>query len=116
VKVLAPGNSGITLLAEWMVRVKVIKARIDGQVFILSPDQDFVALREEIITAIRAGSDFVEFQTVGRENIFVLVTPNLPVRFETIDRSENQMDEWEQNPPPIDVRNYDEPYSDAPRS
>jgi hypothetical protein len=96
------------------VPVKVIKARIDGQVFILSPDQDFEALRGSIITAIRAGSDFVEFQTVGRENIFVLVTPNLPVRFEIIERSEDQMDEWEHNPPPIDIVNYDEPYSNTP--
>jgi hypothetical protein len=94
--------------------VRVITARIDGQIFILSPDQDFQALKEEIVAAIRAGSDFVEFDTLGREKIFVLVTPNLPVRFETQERSEEQVEEWEHNPPPIDVSDYDDSFAEYP--
>ena len=82
--------------------MKVNKVRVDGQMFILDPGQDVRELQERIIEAVRQGAGFVEFQTVGRATITVLVMPGVPVRFEVIDRSEEQLTEWEARPPRIE--------------
>ena len=88
--------------------MQIHKVHIDGQTFILTAGQDISALKSRIIDALRGGAGFVEFETVGRGTVAVLVTPNLPVRFETIDRTEDQVSAWEEHPPTIeDSRNYD---------
>jgi hypothetical protein len=61
-----------------------------------------------IVAAVREGSDFVELATVGHGTISLLVTPNLPVRFETIQRTEKQLVELEEDPPPIDSSAFSE--------
>lgn len=83
--------------------MNIIQARIDGQRFFLSEDHDLTALKQQIVTAVREGADFVEFESIGRGSISVLITPTIPVRFETISRTDEQVDEWEHNPPPIDT-------------
>jgi hypothetical protein len=90
--------------------MKTSKSHIDGQMFILEPGEDIVELKRQIVEAARNGADFVDFQTIGRGTISVLITPNLPVRFEVVEESAEQFAAWEQNPPSIDG-NSDEHYA-----
>jgi len=80
----------------------ISKVRFDGQMFLLDPEQKVDETKAAIVTAVRDGSDFVDFATIGHGTISLLVTPNLPIRFEVIERSEEQIEELEANPPPID--------------
>ncbi|WP_019182031.1 hypothetical protein [Microbacterium yannicii] len=80
----------------------VNKVRFDGQTFLLDPSQDVEQTKREIVAAVREGSDFVEFHTVGHGVISLLVTPTLPVRFEVIERSAEQLEAFEINPLPFD--------------
>lgn len=82
--------------------MEVVRARVDGQMFILDPEQDVADLQRRIIDAVQQGAGFVDFQTVGRSAISVMITPYIGVRFETIERSSEQMEEWEFNPPRIE--------------
>jgi hypothetical protein len=78
------------------------KVHVDGQTFILAADQNVAALKQEIVAALGGGrSAFVDFATVGLGLISVLITPHLPIRFETIERTEEQMLEWEAYPPAV---------------
>ena len=82
--------------------MKINKVHVDGQTFILAAGEDVPALKEQIVAACTNGrSAFVDFESVGLGLISVLITPNLPVRFETIERSEEQMQEWETYPPAV---------------
>jgi hypothetical protein len=83
--------------------MQIVKARVDGQIFILAAGYDIAELKASIVLAAREGADFVEFSTVGHGLVSVLITSTIPVRFETIDRTEEQMEQWADNPPPIDV-------------
>ena len=76
--------------------------RFDGQTFLLDPSQSVEDTKREIVTAVREGADFVEFHTVGHGTIALLVTPNMPVRFETIERTEQELERLEAEPPPLD--------------
>ena len=82
--------------------MKVNKVRVDGQMFILDPSQDVQVLQDRIIEAVQQGAGFVRFETIGRATITVLVTPAVAVRFEVIDRTEEQVNEWEARPPGIE--------------
>ena len=82
--------------------MKINKVRFDGQTFLLDPDQDLAETKQAIVAAAREGSDFVDFQVVGHGTISLLVTPNLPVRFEILERSEAEFERFEANPPPLD--------------
>jgi hypothetical protein len=82
--------------------MKINKVHVDGQSFILAAEEDVPALKALILTSLQgSGSAFVDFESVGRGLISVLITPSLPVRFEVIDRTEDQMKDWESNPPVI---------------
>lgn len=82
--------------------MQIIRARVDGQLFILNTGTDVAALKALIVTAVREGADFVDFDTIGRELVSVLITPTIPVRFEILERSQEQVDEWEEHPPSLD--------------
>jgi hypothetical protein len=82
--------------------MQVSKVRFDGQTFLLDPGQDVDETKQAIVAAARDGSDFVDFRTVGHGTISVLVTPNMPVRFEIIERTEEELEAIEADPPPID--------------
>ena len=90
-------------LKNWFgVLMKINQVHVDGQTFILASDENVPALKELILTSLRStGSAFVDFRTVGRGLISVLITPSLPVRFEILDRTEQQMAKWESDPPVI---------------
>ena len=88
--------------------MRVIKVRFDGQTFLLDPAQDVSDTKQAIVAAARTGSDFVDFRTVGHGTISLLVTPNLPVRFETIERTEAEIERIEADPPPIDSVTWDD--------
>jgi hypothetical protein len=83
--------------------MQVIKLRIDGQVYFLPAETDLLALRAEIVTAVRSGADFVEFETHGHGQVAVLMTPHLPVRFEAVERSAETVEAWEVEPPSFDL-------------
>jgi hypothetical protein len=82
--------------------VKIDKLRIDGQMFILEPQNDVAALKTQIVDAVRDGARFIDFTTVGHRQVSVLVTAHIPVRFEIIEKSEEQYDQWEKHPPSYD--------------
>jgi hypothetical protein len=85
------------------------KVRVDGQMFILQPGQDVKELQADILRAAERGAGFVDFQTIGRSNISVLITPNVGVRFESLERTDEQIAEWEHDPPSIDTTmDYDD--------
>ena len=90
--------------------MQINKVRVDGQMFILQPEQDVDALQSEIVDAARAGGDFVSFNTGGRYSMSVLITAGVVVRFEVIDMPEEQVNEWEERPPNIEPNEeqYDE--------
>jgi hypothetical protein len=89
--------------------VLIHKVRVDGQMFILQPGQDVKELQAHILKAAERGAGFVDFQTIGRSNISVLITPNVGVRFESIERTDQQIEAWEHDPPSIDTTtDYDD--------
>jgi hypothetical protein len=90
--------------------MKTSKSHIDGQMFLLEPGEDVVEIKRQIVEAARNGADFVDFVTIGRGTISVLITPNLPVRFEVVEEAPEKFAEWEKNPPAIDG-NSDEHYA-----
>lgn len=83
-------------------RMKVHKLKVDGQTFILAPDQDIETLQSEILAAAREGAGFVQFVTVGRSQVRALITPYVGVRFEVMERDEDEIAAWEHSPPVID--------------
>jgi hypothetical protein len=86
--------------------MKIIKLRIDGQFFYLESDQNVPALKRELVAAVTTGARFVDFTAIGHGEISVLMTPVLGARFEVQDRTEEQVAEWEENPPVIDFEAY----------
>jgi phosphosulfolactate synthase (CoM biosynthesis protein A) len=81
--------------------------RFDGQTFFLDEGQDVAETKRQIVAAVREGSDFVDFVTIGHGTISLLVTPSVPVRFEVIERSEEQLERLHSHPPPIDQSWFD---------
>lgn len=88
--------------------MNITKVSFDGQTFLLDPDQDVADTKKAIVSAARDGSDFVDFQTIGHGTISLLVTPHVPVRIQTIDRSEEQISRMQEEPPPIDASEWRE--------
>jgi len=85
------------------------RVRFDGQTFLLDPTVDVGAAKRAIVAAARRGAGFVDFRTVGHGVISLLVTPNIPVRFEVTERSKEELEDLEEHPPPLDrwVNEYD---------
>jgi hypothetical protein len=82
--------------------MKVNKVRFDGQTFLLDPEQGLDETKRAIVAAARGGADFVDFRTVGHGTISLLITSTLPVRFEVIERSEDELEQLEAHPAPLD--------------
>ncbi|HEY8591095.1 MAG TPA: hypothetical protein VIL55_16230 [Naasia sp.] len=55
------------------------------------------------MAAVRAGGDFVSFDTHGHGQVSVLMTASFPVRFEAVERTEEEVSGWEDAPPPVDI-------------
>ncbi|WP_347976538.1 hypothetical protein [Microbacterium sp. ProA8] len=91
---------------------EITRARVDGQAFILDPGQDVGELKRLIVEAVRHGGGFVQFETIGRSTITALITPHIGVRFELLERSDEQLMEWAENPPSMDPGHdvYDDYY------
>lgn len=79
--------------------------RIDGQVFLLSDGTDIPALKQDILAAVQAGAAFVNFDTHGNESVSVLMTPNIPVQFESME-SEDEVVDWVETSPSFDLETY----------
>jgi len=77
----------------------VTKLRVDGQVYFLAAETDRAVLMEQIVDAVRSGAAFVAFDTHGHGEVSVLMTQHIPVRFETVERSEEEVAAWEVDPP-----------------
>jgi hypothetical protein len=82
--------------------MKITTVRIDGQMLVLRPGQDLNELKAKIIEAAKNGAGFVEMETVGRSTVSVMFTPHIGVRFETIEKVQAEVEEWEAHPPVID--------------
>jgi hypothetical protein len=83
--------------------MKIHRVRVDGQTFVLRPDQDVAALKKKISRAAREGAGFVKFKTIGRSTISVLITAQVGVRLESIRALPDQVEEWERHPYGIDL-------------
>lgn len=77
----------------------VTKLKIDGQYFYLVPETDVDALKSAIVAAVKSGSAFVEFETHGHGRVSVLMTPYIPARFEIVERTEEEVAGWADEPP-----------------
>ena len=86
--------------------MRVTKLRIDGQEFYLPQDADVSALQQQILAAVRVEAAFVTFRPVGHGEISALVTQHIPVRFEVEEHSEEQVQQWAEDPPAIDLGEY----------
>jgi hypothetical protein len=84
----------------------ITRVRVDGQSFFLSPEQDVEATKEAIVAAVRDGSGFVDFLTVGHGRVSVLITPSIPVRFQVIERTVEELEHLETEPPPLDEAHW----------
>jgi hypothetical protein len=82
------------------------KLRIDSQIFYLEPDEDVVALKKKILDTARGTTDYVIFKPIGHGTVTVMVNPYTPVRFEEQEHTEDELQAWENRPPPIDF-NFD---------
>lgn len=80
----------------------VTKLRVDGQVYYLPESTDVLALKEQIVSAVQGGAAFVEFDTYGHGAVAVLMTPQIPVRFETVERTQDEVTAWVEDPPSFD--------------
>jgi hypothetical protein len=81
----------------------ITKVRIDGQMFFLDPAEDVAALRERIEETARTQPTFVEFSTVGHGRVAVLVNSVVPVRFETVEKTDEQYTDMQIHPAPLDI-------------
>ena len=64
----------------------ITKVCYDGRTFVLDPGQNVADTKSAVVTAIRGGSDFVDFMTVDQGTVSLLVTAQVPLRFETVVR------------------------------
>jgi hypothetical protein len=85
------------------VSMKVVKLRIDGQMFFLPTDVDLPELQQQILAAVSGPPAFITFRPVGYHEVTVLVTAHVPIRFEVEEHAESEVDEWAERPPAIDV-------------
>lgn len=81
----------------------VTKLRVDGQIYYLPDTTDIHELKERIVTSVREGAAFVDFDTHGHGQVSVLMTPQIPVRFEVVERSQEEVDDWTDAPPSTDL-------------
>jgi hypothetical protein len=70
--------------------MSISRVHISDQTFVLAAGQDIPALKAQIVAASRPGGGFVDFTSVSRGLISVLISPHLPVRFETVEQSDEQ--------------------------
>lgn len=82
--------------------MRVTRVRFDGQTFLLDAEQDVDQTKAAIVAALRGGSDFVDFRTVGHGTISLLVAPGVPVRFEVLERSAEELERYEAEPLTLD--------------
>jgi hypothetical protein len=83
--------------------VRIVKLRVDGHEFYLPGDVDVDAIRKQILDAIKGPGAFVHFQPIGRGEVSVLMTPHGKARIEIQDQPGGQVEEWESDPPDMDV-------------
>lgn len=89
---------------------------IDGQAFLLGAEEDVAGLKARIVAAASEGAAFIDFDSVDRGTVSVLVTPGMGVRFETGARRAGPFGEWEPFPAAVpdaagvDVDRYYEQY------
>jgi len=81
----------------------IMKLRIDGQMFYLPADLDLENLKAEILSAVTGAPAFITFRPTGYGEVTVLITPTISVRFEVEQHSAEEIEEWEDNPPDIDL-------------
>lgn len=86
--------------------MEITKLRIDGQFFYLEADQDTDVLKREIIAAVTTGPRFIDFTAIGHGKVSVLMMAELGARFETQERTAEELAEWAENPPIIDFDAY----------
>ncbi|ROQ37236.1 hypothetical protein EDF46_2692 [Frondihabitans sp. PhB188] len=82
------------------------KLRIDGQVFLLQETIDVPQLKRDIMAAMQTGAAFVNFDTHSHGLVSVLMTQQIPVRFESVEKSEDEVDDWVATPPTFDFEGY----------
>jgi hypothetical protein len=90
--------------------MEITRVRFDGSFFFLAIEQDVDDTKAAIVAAVRDGAGFVDFHTVGHGTISLLVTPTVPIRFETVTRSEEELTQFEMHPLPLESPSRDWDY------
>jgi hypothetical protein len=60
-----------------------ITMRVDGEAHLLAQDQDREVIAEAVVQADRDGAGIVTVTVVGNRTLDVVVTPGVPITFET---------------------------------
>lgn len=82
------------------------RLRIDGQAFLLPGTVNIDQLKQELMTAVQVGAAFVNFDTHSHGQVSVLMTPHIPVRFESMEKTDDEAGEWVDSAPTFDLDGF----------
>jgi hypothetical protein len=83
-----------------------ITMRVDGEAHLLAQNQDRESIAEEIVQADRDGAGVVTVTVVGNRTLDVVVTPGVPITFESETVPEDDRDDGDLEAP-FEVPEFD---------
>jgi DhnA family fructose-bisphosphate aldolase class Ia len=84
-----------------------ITMHVDGASHQLAQGQDPDTIKRAVVQAARDGADMVKVTVVGNRELDVLVTPGIPITFESETVSHDARDDGDLTSP-FDARGFDE--------
>jgi hypothetical protein len=76
-----------------------ITMRVDGEAHLLAQNQDRETIAEAVVQADRDGAGIVTFTVVGNRTLDVVVTPGVPITFESETVPEDDRDDGDLKAP-----------------
>jgi hypothetical protein len=71
---------------------------IDDQTFFLEPDEHVESLKRRILDMVRGAAGFLVFSPIGHGVVSVMMTPTTQVRLEEHHRTEDELQDWQEEP------------------
>jgi hypothetical protein len=87
------------------VRMRRTTLTVGGRAFVLDPDQDVDQLQAAAVNAVKAGGATVDFGPVGSRMLSVVLSPGVPVFFETVEYEEDRA-EIDRSAHPFDIDSF----------
>jgi hypothetical protein len=79
--------------------MKRTTVRIAGAPYLLAQGQDLDDIRQAVVAAARSGADLVRVTVVGNREVEILVTPGVPLTFESEEVPEDAADDGDLDAP-----------------